>query len=119
MANNPEKNQNAMSNEKIKEIFSKMKDSREQGKQALEELNKKLDNIQPLAKKIKDSLIKRHKKEILGAVLTMRPSAPKPGEKPTMNPSLIIISELRKQTGKEKIRHIGKKIGRASCRERV
>ncbi|RZD32254.1 MAG: hypothetical protein CXT77_00590 [uncultured DHVE6 group euryarchaeote] len=108
MADNKNEIENAMSNDKLKEIFSKMKDSREQGKQALEELNKKLDNIQPLAKKIKDSLIKRHKKEILGAVLTMRPSAPKPGEKPTMNPSLIVISELRKQTGKEKIRHIGK-----------
>jgi len=44
---------NAMSNDKLKEIFSKMKDSREQGKQALEELNKKLDNVQPLAKKLR------------------------------------------------------------------
>jgi len=99
--------ENAMSNEKLKEIFSKMKSSQEQGKQALEKLNKELDAVQPLAEKIKNSLIKRHKKEILGAVLTMRPSSAKPNEKPKMNPSLIVISELRKKTGKEKITHIG------------
>ena len=104
MADNSE---NAMSNDKLKEIFSKMKSSQEQGKEALDKLNKELDGVQPLAKKIKNSLIKRHKKEILGAVLTMRPSASKPGEKPKMSPSLIVISELRKRTGKEKITHIG------------
>ena len=96
--------QDLASNDKLKEMFGKFKESQQGSKQkALDELNKSLDKVQPTAEKIKASLLKRHKKEILGVVLTMRPSAPKPGETPTMTPNLIVVSELRNKTPKEKI----------------
>ncbi|MDP6845439.1 MAG: nucleotidyltransferase domain-containing protein [Candidatus Nanoarchaeia archaeon] len=107
MVNNPNSSQDLASNDKLKEMFGKFKESQQGSKQkALEDLNKTLDKVQPTAEKIRDSLLKRHKKEILGAVLTMRPSAPKPGEKPTMTPNLIIVSELRNKSPKEKMTHI-------------
>lgn len=100
--------QDFASNDKLKEMFGKFKESQQGSKQkALDELNKSLDKVQPTAEKIKDSLLKRHKNEILGVVLTMRPSAPKPGETPKMTPNLIIVSELKNKTAKEKITHIG------------
>ncbi len=107
MVNSSNSSQDLASNDKLKEMFGKFKESQQGSKQkALEDLNKTLDKVQPTAEKIRDSLLKRHKKEILGAVLTMRPSAPKPGEKPTMNPNLIIVSELRNKSPKEKMTHI-------------
>jgi len=107
MVDGAENSKNLASNDKLREMFGKFKDSQQGSKQkALEELNKALDKVQPTAEKIRDSLLKRHKKEILGAVLTMRPSAPKPGEKPKMVPNLIVISELRNKSPKEKMSHI-------------
>lgn len=107
MVDGSDNSQNLASNEKLREMFGKFKDSQQGSKQkALDELNKALDKVQPTAEKIRDSLLKRHKKEILGAVLTMRPSAPKPGEKPNMVPNLIVISELRNKSPKEKMTHI-------------
>jgi uncharacterized protein (UPF0332 family)/predicted nucleotidyltransferase len=107
MVNSSNSSQDLASNDKLKEMFGKFKESQQGSKQkALEDLNKTLDKVQPTAEKIRDSLLKRHKKEILGAVLTMRPSAPKPGEKPTMNPNLIIVSELRNKSPKEIDTHI-------------
>ena len=102
MVNSSNSSQDLASNDKLKEMFGKFKESQQGSKQkALEDLNKTLDKVQPTAEKIKDSLLKRHKKEILGVVLTMRPSAPKPGETPTMTPNLIIVSELRNKSPKE------------------
>ena len=99
MVNSSNSSQDLASNDKLKEMFGKFKESQQGSKQkALEDLNKTLDKVQPTAEKIKDSLLKRHKKEILGVVLTMRPSAPKPGETPTMTPNLIIVSELRNKS---------------------
>ena len=107
MVNSPNPSQDLTSNEKLKEMFGKFKESQQSSKQkTMDELNKVLDKVQPTAEKIKDSLLKRHKKEILGAVLTMRPSAPKPGGKPKLNPNLIIVSELRNKSPKEKMTHI-------------
>jgi len=85
-------------NEKLKQMFSKFKN--EDPKKALESMNKKLDSIHKKAEKVRDSLIKRHKKEILGAILFYKKT-----QKEDI-PRLIVISDIKNNNNKKKIEHL-------------
>ena len=85
-------------NEKLKKMFNKFQ--KEDPKKALESMNKKLDSIHKKAEKVRDSLIKRHKDEILGAILIYKKT-----EKEDI-PRLLVISDIKKKNNKAKIEHI-------------
>jgi len=85
-------------NEKLKEMFGKFK--KENTSKAIEEMNKRLDSVQKKAEKVRDSLIKRHKDEILGAILIYKKN-PKDDL-----PRLLVISDIKKKDNKAKIEHI-------------
>ena len=85
-------------NEKLKQMFSKFKN--EDPKKALESMNKRLDSIHKKAEKVRDSLIKRHKKEILGVILFYKKT-----QKEDV-PRLIIISDIKNNNNKKKIEHL-------------
>tara|TARA_Y100000034_G_scaffold136444_1_gene212947 strand:- start:1334 stop:3199 length:1866 start_codon:yes stop_codon:yes gene_type:complete len=102
--------QSPADNKKLKEMFGKLQQNKQRELKAVEEINKQLDKIQPQAEKIKDSLLKRHKKDILGVVISMRPApTPAGGAEPQSNkllPNLLVVSELKGKTNKQKIEHI-------------
>ena len=85
-------------NEKLKKMFNKFQ--KEDPAKALESMNKKLDLVHKKAEKVKDSLIKRHKNEILGAILVYKKT-----QKDDI-PRLLIISDIKKKNNKAKIEHI-------------
>ena len=85
-------------NEKLKKMFNKFQ--KEDPKKALESMNKKLDSVHKKAEKVRDSLIKRHKDEILGAILIYKKT-----EKEDI-PRLLVISDIKKKNNKAKIEHI-------------
>jgi len=85
-------------NEKLKQMFNKFQ--KEDPAKALESMNKKLDLVHKKAEKVKDSLIKRHKNEILGAILVYKKT-----QKDDI-PRLLIISDIKKKNNKAKIEHI-------------
>ena len=85
-------------NEKLKKMFGKFK--KEDNSKELVEMNKRLDSVQNKSEKVRDSLIKRHKDEILGAILIYKKN-PK-----NDLPRLLIISDIKKKDNKSKIEHI-------------
>jgi len=85
-------------NEKLKKMFNKFQTK--DPKNVLELMNKKLDSVHKKAEKVRDSLIKRHKDEILGAILIYKKT-----EKED-TPRLLIISDIKKKNNKKKIEHI-------------
>ena len=93
-------------NKKLKEVFGKMQE-RGDAEKVVEKINKRLDSVQKKAEKIRDSIIKRHKNEVLGTILYYRPHPPSPTYKKELDiPTLLIVSELKKKSNKEKIEHI-------------
>ena len=85
-------------NEKLKQMFNKFQ--KEDPAKAMESMNKKLDLVHKKAEEVKDSLIKRHKDEILGAILVYKKT-----QKDDI-PQLLIISDINKKNNKAKIEHI-------------
>lgn len=85
-------------NEKLKKMFNKFQ--KEDTSKVLDEMNAKLDSVQKKAEKVRDSLIKRHKDEILGTILVYKKT------KENNVPRLLVISDIKKKNNKLKIEHI-------------